>query len=89
MFKCHATRDYRNLYLKSDVQLLEDVFEKFRHDTQALYGLEATHYYSMPGLCWDAALKHSEVELELIIDINMYQMVEKGIRGGVSMISQQ
>ena len=86
-FDCHTLRDYHDLYLKSDVYLLADVFEKFRQDTQALYGLEAAHYYSMPGLSWDAALKHSEVELELITDIDMYQMVEKGIRGGVSMIS--
>ena len=88
-FKCNTMRDYHDLYLKSDVYLLADVFEKFRHDTQALYGLEAAHYYSMPGLCWDAALKHSGVELELITDIDMYQMVEKGIRGGVSMISRR
>ena len=83
-FKCHTMRDYHDLYLKS-----VDVFEKLRRDTQSLYGLEAVHYYSMPGLCWDAALKHSNVELELITDIDMYQMVEKGIRGGVSMISQR
>ena len=87
-FTCQTMRDYHDLYLKSDVYLLADVFEKFRQDTQALYGLEAVHYYSMPGLSWDAALKHS-VELELITDIDMYQMVEKGIRGGVSMISQR
>ena len=43
----------------------------------------------MPGLGWDAALKHSQVELELITDIDMYQMMEKGVRGGVSMISQR
>lgn len=58
-------------------------------DSQALYKLEPVHYYSLPGLSWDAALKHSGVELELITDIDMYLMVEKGIRGGVSMISQR
>ena len=89
VFHCRTMRDYHDLYLKSDVYLVADVFEKFRQDTQALYGLEAAHYYSMPGLSWDAALKHSGVELELITDINMYQMFEKGIRGGVSMISQR
>ena len=89
VFDCRTLRDYHDLYLKSDVYLLADVFEKFRNDTQALYGLEAAHYYSMPGLCWDAALKHSDIELELITDIDMYQMVEKGIRGGVSMISRR
>ena len=82
-------RDYHDLYLCSDVYLLADVFEKFCADSQALYGLEPVHYYSLPGLSWDAALKHSDVELELITDIDMYLMIEKGIRGGISMISHR
>ena len=66
-----------------------DIFEKFRDDSQALYSLEPVHYYSLPGLSWDAVLKHSEVELELIRDIDMYLMVENGIRRGISMISHR
>ena len=89
MFHCRTMRDYHDLYLQSDVYLLADVFEKFRVDSQALYGLEPVHYYSIPGLCWDAALKHSDIELELVTDIDKYDMFEKGIRGGVSMISQR
>ena len=88
-FGCQTLRDYHNLYLKSDVFLTTDIFEKFRDDSQALYGLEPVHYYSLPGLTWDAALKHSKVKLELITDIDMYLMVEKGIRGGISMISHR
>ena len=89
VFNCATMRDYHDLYLKSDVYLLADVFEKFRFDSQALYGLEPTHYYSLPGLSWDAALKHSGVELELITDIDMYLMIEKGIFGGIAMISRR
>ena len=81
--ECRTLRDYHDLYLKSDVFLTTDIGEKFRDDSQALYGLEPVHYYSLPGLSWDAALKHSEVELELITDIDMYLMIEKGIRGGI------
>ena len=88
-FECRTMRDYHDLYLLSDVLLLADVFEKFRRDSQVLYGLEPVHYYSLPGLSWDAMMKHSGVELELIRDIDMYQMVEKGIRGGISMISRR
>lgn len=88
-FACQTLRDYHNLYLRSDVYLLADVFEKFRVDSQAIFQLDPVHYYSLPGLSWDAALKHSDVELELITDIDMYLMVEKGIRGGISMISHR
>ena len=82
-------RDYHDLYLKCDVFLSTDICEKFRNESQQLYGLEPLHYYSLPGLSWDAALKHSGVELELITDIDMYLMIEKGIRGGISMISHR
>ena len=88
-FECRKMQDYHDLYLLSDVLLLADIFEKFRCDSQALYGLEPVHYYSLPGLSWDAMMKHSGVELELIRDIDMYEMVEKGIRGGISMISRR
>ena len=53
------------------------------------YNLDPAHYYTAPGLAWDAALKVTNVELELLADIDMLLMVEKGIRGGVSMISNR
>ena len=88
-FGCTPMRDYHDLYLGTDVLLLTDVFEKFRSMSQQSYGLDPVHYYSLPGLSWDAALKFSTVKLDLIVDIDMYQMVERGLRGGVSMISHR
>ena len=88
-FKCATVREYHDLYLKTDVLLLADVFEKFRTMSLEAYSLDPAHYYSLPALSWDAALKCSRVELDLIVDIDMYQMVERGLRGGVSMISHR
>ena len=88
-FDCTTMRDYHDLYLKTDIFLLADIFENFREMCLKSYGLDPVHYYSLPGLSWDAALKYTEVELELINDIDMYQMVERGIRGGISMISHR
>ena len=82
-------RDYHDLYLRTDVLLLADVFEKFRAMILQSYGLDPVHYYSLPGLSCDASLKFSDVKLDLIVDIDMYQMVERGLRGGVSMISHR
>ena len=53
------------------------------------YKLDPAHYYTAPGLAWDAALKVTEVKLELLSDIDMLLMVEKGIRRGVSMFSNR
>ena len=88
-FKCTTMRDYHDLYLNTDVLLLADVFEEFRVMCLSSYQLDPVHYYSLPGLSWDAALKYSKVKLELIKDINMHQMIEQGIRGGVSMITHR
>ena len=81
--------DYHDLYLKTDVLLLADVFEKFIKTCLDYYELDPCHYFSSSGLSWDAMLKMTEVELELISDIEMHLFMEKGIRGGVSYIAKR
>ena len=73
----------------SDVLILADVFENFRNVCNENYGLDPAHYYTSPGLAWDAALKITKVILELISDYDMLLMIKKGIRGGISMISNR
>ena len=70
-FDCKTMRDYHDLYLKSDVLLLTDVFETFRDVCSTNYGLDPAWYYTAPGLSWDAALKKTGVELELLTDPDM------------------
>ena len=86
-FEMKTFQDYHDLYLKTDVLLLADVFENFRDICQKNYGLDPTLYYTAPILAWDAALKVTKVKLELLADPDMLLMIEKGIRGGASMIS--
>ena len=80
-------RDYHDLYLKSDVLLLADFFEKFRKMCMDHYGLEPCHYFSAPGFSWDASLKVSGVRLELLDNEEMFSFIEHAIRGGISQIS--
>ena len=79
--------EYHDLYLKIDVLLLAEIFENFRNVCLKHYELDPAHYYTSPGLSWDALLKFSKQKLELLSDINTIQFIESGIRGGVSMIS--
>ncbi len=88
-FGCKTMRDYHDLYLKTDVLLLADVMTEFRKTCKKAYGLDALYYYTSPGLAWDAMLKHTGIELDLISDPDMYLMVERGIRGGVSTIMKR
>ena len=67
--------------------LLADFFEKFRKTCLDFYSLDPLHYYTTPGLAWDAALRMSRVELKLITDENIYNLIENSIRGGIAMIS--
>ena len=85
-FKLQSMGEYHNLYLKSDVLLLADVFENFRKTCIQYYKLDPCHYFTSPGLSWDAMLKMTDIKLELMVDIDMYQFIEKGMRGGVSYI---
>ena len=63
--------------------MLADVFENFRNKCIEIYKLDPAHFLSAPGLAWQACLKKTKVELELLTDIDMLLMVEKGTRGGI------
>ncbi|XP_053379108.1 uncharacterized protein LOC123541547 [Mercenaria mercenaria] len=88
-FKIKTMGEYHDLYLKTDVLLLADVFENFRKLCLEYYKLDPCHYFSSPGLAWDAMLKMTGIKLDLITDIDMYLFIEKGLRGGISYISNR
>ena len=71
------------MYVQSDTLLLADVFENFRNKCIEIYELDLAHFLSAPGLAWQTCLKKTGVRLELLTNIDMLLMVEKGIRGGI------
>ena len=82
-FEIKSLGEYHDFYFQCDTLLLADVFENFRDKCIEIYGLDPAHFLSAPGLAWQACLKKTKVELELLTDIDMLFMVEKGIRGGI------
>ena len=82
-FKLENLGDYRDLYVQSDTLLLADVFENFRDMCLKEYELDPAHFLSLPGLAWQACLKKTNIELELLADYDMLLMVEEGIRGRI------
>ena len=88
-FEMKNLEDYHNLHNQVDVLLLSDVFENFTNICCKHYNLDPAHYFTAPGLAWDAALIVTEVKLELLSDPDMLLMIERGIRGGVSTISNR
>ena len=83
-FGCKNMGDFHDLYLLSDVLLLADVMESFRKLCEKHYELDPAHFFTTPGLAWDAMLKMTDVKLELLGDVDQLLMIEKGIRGGNS-----
>ena len=86
---CKTMGDYHDYYLASDVLLLSDVFENFRKTCLEYYKLDPCHYFTSPGLSWDAMLKMTDIKLELMTDIDVFQFIEKGLRGGISYIANR
>jgi hypothetical protein len=80
-FEMRTFKDWHDLYLEIDVRGLTDVFEAFREMCLCTYSLDPCHYYTAPGLFNDAAYKYTKAEVELLSDIDMHNMFEKGIRG--------
>ena len=80
---------YHDLYLKTDVILLADVFENFRKMCQTYYKIDPAHYYSSPGFAWEAMLKMTGAKLQLLDDIDMVLMIEGAMRGGISMVTKK
>ena len=83
VFKIRNVTEYHNLYAQSDTLLLADLFESFRDKYIEIYDLDPTNFLTATGSAWQACLKESKIELELISDIDMLLMVENGIRGRI------
>ncbi len=82
-FDCKTFADYHKLYLETDVLLLADILENFRNTCLEIYQLDPAFFYTSPGLSWQAMLKMTDVKLELLTDMDMYNFFELGIRGGI------
>ena len=89
IFGVNTMGDYHDLYLKSDILLLADIFENFRKTCLQYYKLNPAHYFTSPGLSWDALLKMTGIKLELMTDVDMFKFIEKGMRGGISYIANR
>ena len=76
--------DYHDLYLRTDVVLMANVYEAFRDICLRHYSLDLAHFYMPPGLAWHACLKRTGIKLELLTDPDMLLMFERGIKGGIT-----
>jgi hypothetical protein len=81
--------NYRDRYLTTDTLLLADVFKNFRDASMINYRLDPAHYLTTPSLTWEACLKYTNVELELITDSEIFLFFESAMRGGISVISNR
>ena len=89
IFNVNTFEDFHNHYLKKDVSLTADVFEKFIFTYLKYYDLDPCHYFSAPGLAWDAMLKMTAAALEKISDPDKYMFFEQGMRGEVSYVNKR
>ena len=78
-FEIKNLGEYHDLYVQSDTLLIADVFQNFRNMCLEVYEFDPAKFLSAPGLAWQAGLKNTKVKLDLLTDLDMLIMVEKGI----------
>ncbi len=83
-FRCKTLGEYYDIYLLIDVILLADIFENFRNTCFKFYAIDPVRCLSIAQLSWQACLKYTNAEIELISDPLMYGMIERMVRGGIS-----
>ena len=88
-FKCKNLLDYSELYLKTDICHLSDVFQKFSNFAYETYKIDPRHSYTLPGFSWQSMLKMTKIELELITDSDMYLFLMDTIRGGICVVKKK
>ena len=88
-FNLNNLGEYHDLYVRSDTLLLAGIFENFRYACMKNYELDPAHFISLPGLAWQACLKNTDVELELLTDYDMLLMIEEDIRRGICHVIQR
>ena len=88
-FNCKNLLDYSILYLKTDLCHLADVFQKLSNFAYEKYELDPRNSYTLPGFSWQAMLKLTKIELELISDPDMYSFLMDTIRGGISICNKK
>ncbi|XP_044741459.1 uncharacterized protein LOC123302553 [Chrysoperla carnea] len=88
-FGLHTLGEYSDLFMKTDVFLLADIFENFRKTCLHNYGLDPAHSYTLAGYTWEAMLKYTDKKLELFTEVDKFRFIERRIRGGVSHCSNR
>ena len=86
-FRLKNLGELHDLYMETDTLLLADVFQNYRQVILKNYGLDPIHFYTAPSLSWSAGLKFTKVKLEIPSDIDMHMFFDRGLRGGISMVS--
>ena len=87
-FGCTNLGDYHDVYLKTDVLLLTDIFQKFRSVCLSVYQLDPAHFYSAANLSWESMPISTRVKVGLLEDIEMFLFYERGIRGGINGVGE-
>ena len=85
-FECKTFGDYVKIYCRSDIDILSFVFEKFIEQSMKEHGVDPSQCYSSPGFFWEAMLRSTKVEMELLTDPEMFRFFESAIRGGISVV---
>ena len=85
---CKNIKEYLDIYLKLDICLQADIFNVFRNCIWDKFEIDCSRYITSCSLSLDFMLKYTEVKIELIRDISIFDYVNSSILGGICIASQ-